>query len=255
MEMKFVIVEDEKIAADRLNKLLKAIRPGWQFVERLDSIEDSVSFFSGSPDIDLIFMDIQLSDGLCFEVFKQINIEIPVIFTTAYNQYAIEAFQVNSIDYLLKPIDPDKLEHAIMKFEKNQGKQTPGVIDHNILNAMLQKMNQSYKERFVIKVGEHIKIVNIEDVNFFFSEDKVTYLMTNEGRRLILDHTLDKIEEMIDPSVFYRINRKFIVNEKAIKDIIAYTNSRLRLDLAYGKEFDTIVARERVQDFKSWLDK
>ncbi len=250
-----LIIEDERIAADRLEKLVKEIRPDWRFLKRVDSIEDAVMFLKeNSPD--LIFIDIQLSDGVSFEIFNQVNVDTPLIFTTAYNEYAIKAFKVNSVDYLLKPVDPAELLVAIEKFENSRQPQTGNVpIDQQVLSSLLSSMNKSYKERFVIKIGEHIKMVNTTDVLYFFSQDKVTYLVAKDGRKYVLDFALDKVEEIISPEVFFRINRKFIVHEQSIKDIVAFSNSRLKLFLEHGDGLDTIVARERVQGFKSWLDK
>ncbi len=255
--MKALIIEDEKIAADRLKGLIKDLRPEWEFMNRVDSIEDSVKVLQNeSPD--LIFIDIQLSDGISFEIFNQIHVETPLIFTTAYNEYAIKAFKVNSVDYLLKPVDKKELLSAIEKFENanNKGSEPVSVqLDPNILSSLLTTMTKSYKERFVIKIGEHIKVVNTTDAFYFFSQDKVTYLVANDGRRYVLDFALDKVEEMVSPEQFFRINRKFIVHEQAIDDIVSFSNSRLKLFLKHGEGHDTIVARERVQDFKGWLDK
>lgn len=255
--MKALIIEDEKIAADRLKGLIKDLRPEWEFMNRVDSIEDSVKVLQNeSPD--LIFIDIQLSDGISFEIFNQIHVETPLIFTTAYNEYAIKAFKVNSVDYLLKPVDKKELLSAIEKFENtnNKGSESVSVqLDPNVLSSLLTTMTKSYKERFVIKIGEHIKVVNTTDAFYFFSQDKVTYLVANDGRRYVLDFALDKVEEMLSPEQFFRINRKFIVHEQAIDDIVSFSNSRLKLFLKHGEGHDTIVARERVQDFKGWLDK
>lgn len=255
--MKALIIEDEKIAADRLKGLIKDLRPDWEIMNRVDSIEDAVKTLQNeSPD--LILIDIQLSDGISFEIFNQIHVETPLIFTTAYNEYAIKAFKVNSVDYLLKPVDKKELLSAIEKFENanNKGSESVNVqLDPNVLSSLLTTMTKSYKERFVIKIGEHIKVVNTTDAFYFFSQDKVTYLVANDGRRYVLDFALDKVEEMLSPEQFFRINRKFIVHEQAIDDIVSFSNSRLKLFLKHGEGHDTIVARERVQDFKSWLDK
>ncbi|MCR9250246.1 MAG: LytTR family DNA-binding domain-containing protein [bacterium] len=255
--MKALIIEDEKIAADRLKGLIKDLRPDWEFMNRVDSIEDAVKTLQNeSPD--LILIDIQLSDGISFEIFNQIHVETPLIFTTAYNEYAIKAFKVNSVDYLLKPVDKKELLSAIEKFENanNKGSESVSVqLDPNVLSSLLTTMTKSYKERFVIKIGEHIKVVNTTDAFYFFSQDKVTYLVANDGRRYVLDFALDKVEEMLSPEQFFRINRKFIVHEQAIDDIVSFSNSRLKLFLKHGEGHDTIVARERVQDFKGWLDK
>ena len=250
-----LIIEDEKIAAERLQKLILKLRPDWKFLKRADSIETAVETLeTHKPDV--IFIDVQLSDGVSFEIFNQVQVEVPLIFTTAYNEYALKAFKVNSVDYLLKPVDEGELEGAIAQFEKTNSNSTQADVklDATVLNNLLTTMTKNYKERFVIKIGEHIKVVNTEDVLYFFSQDKITYLVAKDGRKYILEFALDKLEEMVDPNLFFRISRKYIVRGSAIKDIIAYTNSRLRLILEHGNDQDVIVARERVQDFKGWLD-
>jgi DNA-binding LytR/AlgR family response regulator len=200
-------------------------------------------------------MDIQLGDGLSFEIFEQTTIQSPIIFTTAYDEYAIKAFKVNSIDYLLKPIDESDLKGALDKFESMKlTSATPQSVLERIGTAV-QMLTKKYKERFVTKVGEHLKFIDVSDIQYFMSEDKITFCKTTDARNHILDFTMDEIEQLVDPAKFFRINRKYIVSVEAILDMISHTNSRLKIVLRSSDDHDVIVARERVQEFKAWLDR
>jgi two-component system, LytTR family, response regulator len=200
---------------------------------------------------DLIFMDIQLADGLSFEIFEQTIVKAPVIFTTAYDEYALKAFKVNSIDYLLKPIDQGELNNAIDKYiENSTSKEIPAQVFDNILHSL----TRNYKNKFVIKVGEHIKVFNIDDVQCFYSMEKYTFLQNNSGRDYAISYSLDQLEDLLDPSRFFRIGRKFIVSFSAISDTISFSNSRLKVKLLSNESDDLIVSREKVQDFKKWLE-
>ncbi|MEP2026243.1 MAG: LytTR family DNA-binding domain-containing protein [Reichenbachiella sp.] len=251
--MKVLIVEDEGIAAERLIQLLGQIDHTIEIVEHLDSVKSVVDWFQLNTSPDLAFFDIQLADGLSFEIFNQVDINCPIIFTTAYDQYAIEAFKVNSIDYLLKPMVTEDLQRALDKFNKQ--KSPTQSVDVSALMNLMQQQNKSYKERFVIKVGEHLKSVLTEDVEIFLSENKATYLLTKENKKFIVDFTLDQIQEAIDPKSFFRINRKYLIHIDGIKDIITYSNSRLKLELHHFNADDLIVSREKVALFKEWLDR
>lgn len=251
--MKVLIVEDEGIAADRLIQLLKQLDSSIDIIEHLDSVKSVIAWFASNPTPDLAFFDIQLADGLSFEIFEQIEITCPIVFTTAYDQYAIEAFKVNSIDYLLKPMMEADLKRALDKYSK-QKKPTPSV-DVSALMNLIQQQNKSYKERFVIKVGEHLKSVLTGNVEIFFSENKGTYLLDKENKKFIIDFTLDQIQEAVDPKFFFRINRKYLIHVDGIKDIITYSNSRLKLELNHFNAEDLIVSREKVTSFKEWLDR
>lgn len=252
--MKALIIEDEPQAAERLVTLLRAIQSDWQVVDILDSVTRSVSWFKTNSFCDLVFMDIQLADGLSFEIFEKANVKSPVIFTTAYNEYALKAFKVNSIDYLLKPVDRDELAAAITKFKSlTQLEGMPEKMMESISYAM-QMLTKRYKERFVVKVGEHLRSIEVSDILFFFSQEKTTFAQTMDGRKHILDFTLDQLEELLSPQRFFRVNRKYIVAVHAIQDMINYTNSRLRLVVKTCDDDDIVVARERVQEFKTWLD-
>ncbi|MEL6558010.1 MAG: LytTR family DNA-binding domain-containing protein [Bacteroidota bacterium] len=254
--MKALIVEDENLAAKRLTSLILELRPEWEVTKRTDSIEDTVEFLSNHK-VDIVFLDIQLSDGVSFEIFNRVEIKVPIVFTTAYDEYAIKAFKVNSVDYLLKPLDKNELENAILKFEDahHQEAVPQQAYDQALMQNLLKQLTTNYKERFVIKIGEHIKTVPVNHILYFISLEKVTYLIANDGKRYIVDFTLDRVEELLDPKMFYRINRKMIIHDQSIEDIVSFSNSRLKLFLAHCDNQDTIVARERVPDFKNWLDR
>jgi len=258
--MKVLIVEDEAIAAEHLQNQLLAIDGKVEVLDMLDSVKSSVRWFDKNVAPDLLFLDIQLADGLSFEIFEKTKVDCPIIFTTAYDQYAIKAFKVNSVDYLLKPIVKEELETAVEKFKaqtvlRTGSKFNATGIDHATLAKMILGNTQKYKERFVIKVGEHLKTVKIGEVDLFYSQDRTTYLKSGNNQKYLLDYTLDQIEDMVDPNLFFRINRKYVVNAECIKDIITYSNSRLKIELKNFETNDMIVARERVSEFKVWLDR
>jgi DNA-binding LytR/AlgR family response regulator len=196
-------------------------------------------------------MDIQLADGLSFEIFEQTVVKTPVIFTTAYDEYALKAFKVNSIDYLLKPVDQKELKNAIDKFKANN---SPLEIPAQVFDNILFSLTKRYKNKFVIKVGEVIKVFATEDVQCFYSMEKYTFLQNNSGRDYGISYSLDQLEELLDPSMFFRINRKFIISSSGISEIISFSNSRLHVKLNSNKSDDLIVSREKVQDFKKWLE-
>lgn len=252
--MKVLIVEDESMAAKRLTNLLLKLEPDIEILDQLDSVKTAVKWLSNNQ-ADLLFFDIQLADGLSFEILNQVNIQTPIIFTTAFDEYAIKAFKVNSIDYLLKPIDPEELKHALEKFHQNFRQPEPQQPNMTMLEQAMKMLTKQYKERFVVKIGEHIHTIPVSDTAYFFSQDKATFLVTEEKKRYIIDYTLEEVEGLIDPQDFFRINRKYLVSMRAVKDIVSYTNSRLRIILHQSDEMDAIVSRERVQDFKKWLDR
>jgi DNA-binding LytR/AlgR family response regulator len=253
--MDVLIIEDEPLAAERLASLVKGLHPDVQIHAILDSIKRSVEWISKNPSVDLIFMDIQLADGLSFEIFDKVEVTAPVIFTTAYNEYALKAFKVNSIDYILKPVDKDELALAFKKYQSLTRQQTPPDKMMESISYAMQMLTKKYKERFVIKVGEHLKYVEVGEILFFFSLEKTTFAQTKDGRKHILDFTLDQLDGLVDPARYFRINRKYIVSVDSIQDMISYTNSRLKLVLKTSDDSDVIVARERVQEFKEWLDR
>ncbi|MFK7832367.1 MAG: LytR/AlgR family response regulator transcription factor [Winogradskyella sp.] len=251
--MTTIIIEDEKPSARRLQRMLKTL--GMDAETMLHSVEESIEWFQNNAHPDLIFLDIQLSDGLSFEIFETIDINSAVIFTTAYDEYALQAFKLNSIDYLLKPIDDEDLATAVKKYKGRAPQNQAVTLDFNdIKNLLVNPIGREYKKRFSVKVGQHLKLINIEDIECIYSENKGTYAFTNEGRNYLLDATLDQLEADLEPDVFFRISRKFYVNINAIKDMVSYTNSRLQIKLNRFNEQDIIVARERVKDFKNWLE-
>lgn len=253
--MNILIIEDEIQAAQRLEKLVCELIPGAQIVATIDTVKKAVQWMNANPAPELALMDIQLADGISFQIFEQCEVKCPVIFTTAYDEYALKAFKVNSIDYILKPVDKDELHAALKKLNGlTRGESGTRRILDNIGQAV-QMLMKKYKTRFVIKVGEHLKTIEVGAVRYFYSQDKTTFCVTDENRNFVLDYTLEQLEEMLDPADFYRINRKYLVRSGAIQDIISYTNSRLRLVLKNCQDNDIIVARERVQEFKNWLDK
>jgi DNA-binding LytR/AlgR family response regulator len=198
-------------------------------------------------------MDIQLGDGLSFEIFDQVEIVCPVIFATAYDEYALKAFKVNSVDYILKPVDVDELSKALTKYEHIYN-QTPTSGRIQNIEQVVQMLSKKYKERFVIKVGEHLRTIDVKNIHYFFSQDKATFCHTQDNRNHILDFTLEQVEELVAPTDFFRVNRKFLINTASIRDMVSYTNSRLKLKLI-GNDDAVIVARERVAEFKDWLDR
>jgi len=246
--IKVWIVEDESAAARRLGKLLLDMEPDIQVLAQLESIDSVLQYQNDHPLPDLIFMDIQLADGPCFEIFRQVDIRQPVIFTTAYDQFAIEAFKVNAVDYLLKPIKVDFLRRAI---EKYQLYKPPPQIDYRALAKVMQQESSSL--RFLVRIGQRIRLVDVQDAAYFFTENKVTFVITWDGTRLPLDSTMEKLEELLDRRTFFRINRQFIIHFRSIKEMYAYSKSRVKLELSPATSNDIIVSTERSPHFKKWL--
>ncbi|TKD62573.1 LytTR family DNA-binding domain-containing protein [Flavobacterium sp. ASW18X] len=251
--MNVLIIEDEKPAARRLGRMLSELQV--EVATMLHSVEESILWFKQNPHPELIFLDIQLSDGLSFEIFDAVHVKSAVIFTTAYDEYALQAFKLNSIDYLLKPIDDEDLEKAVKKYRDFAPKKDKISIDFDDIKKLLvNPLEREYKKRFTARVGQHLKIINADEVECFYSENKGTYAATTDGRNYLLDTTLENLEDEISPKTFFRVSRKFYVNIDHIKDIVSYTNSRLQIKLKTFKEQDVIVSRERVKDFKLWLE-
>lgn len=250
--MNIIIIEDEKPAARLLQRKVEKL--GYKVDQMLHSVEESLTWFKNNNHPDLIFLDIQLSDGLSFEIFEEINIKSAIIFTTAYDEYALRAFKLNSIDYLLKPIDEEELETAISKFQNQFQQNSIHSLDFEVIRKMLiNPVQKEYKERFSIKVGNQIKVISVTEIECFYSENKGTYLHTLDNRDYLVDSSLEVVETELNPKDFFRVNRKFIIPLKAIKEIQMHTNSRLKLILPTYKEDEVIVARERVNDFKDWI--
>jgi len=249
--MKVLIIEDEKPASLRLQRMLHDIDDRVAVAATLESVEESSNWFISNPPPDLVFMDIELEDGLCFEIFENININIPVIFTTAYDEYAIRAFRVNSVDYLLKPFKEEELRKALDKFRKIHGPKKEGPV----IDKMLKQMETRRRERFLVKIGQHYRPVQVTDIHFFFIREGCAFISTGSGREYAIDFSLERLEQMLDPERFYRVNRNYLVNISSIKDILAYSSSRLKLVLeGHDRQEDVIVSRDRVADFKKWMD-
>jgi len=253
--MNVLIIEDEALAAERLLKMIVAIDSDARVLAKLESVRAVIKWFGSNSLPDLIFMDVQLADGLCFEIFDKVRIDIPVIFTTAYNEYALKAFKVNSIDYLLKPIDKTELQIAIGKYKKQTlASNSSPYIEALILNKVKSMLQNPYKMRFVVRIGEHIKAVNVDDISFIYSSEKATLIRSATGRDFALEGSIDQITGEMDPARFFRVNRKYLVSIAHVSDIIAYSGNRLKL-ITKGIESDEIiVSREKVTDFKKWLE-
>jgi DNA-binding LytR/AlgR family response regulator len=252
---KVLIIEDEKPAAEWLQQLILKLGYDIKIATVIDSVSGAADWFRQNTAPDLVFMDIQLADGLSFEIFEQVKVPCPVIFTTAYEEYAVKAFKVNSVDYLLKPIAFDELEAAFQKF-LNQAKKEETIqpVTLDLLNKVREMLRKQYKTRFIIKVGEHLKSIPVEDIQFFYSLDKATFLCTSDFKTYLIDYSLDRISEMIDEHRFFRINRKYILSNQSIADIVFYSNSRLKIKLKKSDEESIIVSRDKVPAFKEWLD-
>ena len=251
--MNVIIIEDEKPAARRLGRLLADLNV--EVSTMLHSVEEAIVWFQENDHPDLIFLDIQLSDGLSFEIFDIIEVKSAIIFTTAYDEYALQAFKLNSIDYLLKPIDDEELESAVKKFKSLKPTAQKLALDFDDIKKLLvNPLEREFKKRFTAKVGQHLKIINADEVECFYSENKGTYAATSNSRNYLLDTTLENLENELEPKIFFRVSRKFYVNINHIKDIIYYTNSRLQIKLHHFSEQEIIVSRERVKDFKLWLE-
>ncbi len=250
--MKVVIIEDEALAAEKLERYLIKCNPQTEVLARLRSINEAVSWIEDpSDEVDLFFMDIQLEDGLSFEIFDQVQVKSPVIFTTAFDEFAIDAFKVNSIDYLLKPVTFTDLSKALKKLEAMRSQFSGG----NTINAAVKNLSKKqYKDRFLVSLGNHIHSVKSEDVCCFYAEGRDAYLVTDKHKKFMVEYTLETLEELVDPKHFFRVNRSFIVNINAITDVLVYSNRRLKLTLDYKTEKEVIVSREKVAAFKQWFE-
>ena len=246
--MKVLIIEDELAAARRLKNLISKINPDIEVVDQLDSIEGVLNWLENHELPDLIFMDIHLADGSSFEIFNHVKIEKPVIFTTAYDVYAIQAFQVNAVDYILKPIKEENLKAALEKYNKFH-KETK--INYQRVVESLQQTSD--EKRFMIRLGHSIRLVEMKEVAYFYTKDKITFLITKKGKRYPIDQSLEKLDEMANPKKFFRINRQFIINLEAIREMLTYSKSRVKVELNPPCDLETIVSTERSPLFKKWL--
>jgi DNA-binding LytR/AlgR family response regulator len=254
--MNVVIIEDEHLTAERIATLLRQIDPAIEIKAIIDSVKRSVEWFSSSEAPDLVFMDIQLADGLSFDIFDHLSIEVPVIFITAYQEYAIRAFKVNSVDYLLKPVSEEDLRGAIDKYRRyhNQELSLP-LIGGDLLQSIRDMISRPYKNRFMVRVGDHIRTVDVEQILYFYSLQKGTYLHSSDKHNYVVDYTLGNLEELLDPRVFHRINRKYLITHRAIRDMITLSSGKLKVKLQHAEDEDIYISRDRISTFKAWLDR
>ncbi|HLP96623.1 MAG TPA: LytTR family DNA-binding domain-containing protein [Saprospiraceae bacterium] len=256
--MNILIVEDEELAVKKLTKILQDQKHDIEIVGVTDSIADSVQWLRTNPVPDLILMDIELADGQSFEIFNQVEVKSAVIFTTSYDEYALKAFKVNSIDYLLKPIQPDELATALDKFVKLQGQALPqaAVNMEQLIEALHQKLQPKvYRQRFLVKHANKMLSVEVGDIAYFYSDGRVNFFKTNDNRRIMIDYTLDELEDMLDPAQFFRINRAFYISIPCVERIDDYFGNRLILSLKPQNDKEALVSREKVSDFKRWMGK
>ncbi|MDX2248070.1 MAG: LytTR family DNA-binding domain-containing protein [Bacteroidia bacterium] len=253
--MKILIIEDELNASQRLEKMIAEISPESEIVAVLDSVEAAVEWFRSHPHPDLILLDIHLADGSSFEIFSEVEVKVPIIFTTAYDEYAVKAFKVNSVDYLLKPVKKEELSSSLEKFRQiyDKNKLILENLDYTKLAAALEKNRTEYPQRMVIRYGQHIKAIEITEAAYFYVDSRVTFMKTHGGKSYPMDYNLDQLEAMLDPKKFFRINRKFIINISAIDQMYTYSKSRVKINLNPPVDDDTIVSSERAATFKRWL--
>lgn len=254
--LKVLIVEDETPAAEKLERYLKKYNPAIRIVEKLAGVQETVTWLrEHQTEIDIIFMDIQLHDGKSFQIFQHIKITKPVIFITAYDEFALDAFKVKGIDYLLKPITFTDLSNSLQKLEflSTQWRWDESKSEQ-ITRSLGESQGKNFKTRFMVKLGDHIRSITADQISLFFADGRDVYLVTHQLRKFIIDYTLESLEEILDPHLFYRLNRSYILNIGAIQDVIVFSNSRLKItpNIAWGHEI--IVSREKVGDFKEWFD-
>ncbi len=247
---KYIIIEDEEPAFNRLKKMIGEIDSQLVFLENLGSVKATVEWLQNNPQPDLIFMDIQLSDGKSFEIFKQVKVTSPIIFITAFDQFALEAFKVNSVDYILKPIKKEELAASIEKFN---ARKIPINFDFNQLLQMMQQPKTQYKERFAVKFGEHLRTIETNDIAYFYTENRVNFFVTFDTKRYVNDFNLDELEALLPPKSFFRINRQFIISIKSIAEMLTYSKSRVLVKLNPPSKLESLVSTERSSEFKSWL--
>lgn len=252
--MNVLIIEDEPHAGKRLKRVGKDVMPGAFFHGPVESIVEAVEWLKENPAPDLLLVDIHLADGLSFEIFSQVEVKAPVIFTTAYDQYAIRAFKFNSIDYLLKPVESEALATAYQKFKDSGFNHPQAQLGSDWPNQLALDVQHAFKKRFVLKVGDKLRTVDTVDVNYAYSENKATYLVDTQGKSHLTDYTLDQLEELFNPSEFFRLNRKYISRYAVMVNILSYSNSRLRVEIEGCHDQDIVLSRDKAKAFKIWLD-
>ena len=251
--MRILIIEDEPKAASRLNRMVTELAPDMEVIAMLDSVEGSLTWLAGNEAPDLILMDIQLADGSSFEIFDHHVVDSPVIFTTAYDEYALKAFKHNSIDYLLKPIKREELTLALNKFQRLHKQHKNSDIDYNQLANQIQIDKPSYQKRILIRYAQTLKAVEIADAAYFYIESRITFMRTFDGKNYPVDYNLDQLEGILNPALFFRINRKYIIHVKAIAEMYTWSKSRVKIILNPTNEMEALVSSERSASFKKWL--
>jgi len=251
--MKILIVEDESINASRLKRLLEELEPNCEILGIIDTVVDTVAWLNSNPTPDLITMDIRLADGLSFAIFDEVNITCPVIFTTAYDEYAIRAFKVNSIDYLMKPIEKNELEHALTKFKSLNTTETNYTNITGILKELIQK--PVFRMRFLVTYRDGYKSVDVSEIDFIYSEFKTSNLFLKSGVIISIPQTMEELEQELDPNIFFRANRQFFIRAESIKSITNYFNAKLKIQLKRDPEREVIISREKTPLFKQWMDR
>lgn len=255
LSLNVLIVEDETPAVEKLERYLQRYSDSIKVAGTCDSVESAVSWLSEKQsEVDLIFMDIQLKDGVSFNIFKGVDVRKPVIFITAYNEYALEAFKVNSIDYLLKPVTFEDLSQSLQKLERLRDQLVVNDSKLEKIKSLAENTVKTYKNRFMVKVGDHIRSVTSDQILFFFADGRDVYLVTQQMRKFIIDFTLEALEDVLEPKAFFRVNRTYILNIHYIHDVIMYSNSRLKVATQPPWDKEIIVSREKVGEFKEWFD-
>jgi DNA-binding LytR/AlgR family response regulator len=252
--MKALIIEDEEIAAERLAAMVKSSGFEIEIVGVIDSVKNAVKYLSSNPLPDLMFLDIHLGDGISFQIFDKIKVTSPIIFTTAFDEYAIQAFKLRSIDYLLKPVRQQELIQAIEKFKSWKGSEASPTVDLTALYELIQKKEPEFKTRFSITIGQKIKTVNLEEVSFFFAEGNIVFLVTKSNQQFPIDYSLENLQKQLNPKDFFRINRQFLVRLDAIENVHIYPKSKLKLSLTPAVKEEVFVSVDKVVKFKEWLE-
>lgn len=254
--MNILIVEDEELAVKKLQKTLAAVDDKAVVLASTDSIKSTVEWLQENPQPDLILMDIELADGQSFEIFNLVDVKSPVIFTTSYDEYALKAFKVNSVDYLLKPIQKDELQAALTKYKKLQSNARPDISIDSLVKELQQKLQpKEYRKRFLVKHGQKLVSVEVEDIAYFYSDGRLNFFKTKDNKKFVVDYTMDELEDMLDPERYFRISRSFYVSVNSIDKIDDYFGNRLILSLLPEVDKEALVSREKVTEFKKWMGK
>ncbi|MFC2138628.1 LytR/AlgR family response regulator transcription factor [Bacteroidota bacterium] len=254
--IKALLVEDEVLAANRLQKMLQEIDPGIEILEILDSVESTVNWIKNNPSPDLLFLDIQLADGRSFDIFEHVKVQSPVIFTTAYDEFAINAFKLNSIDYLLKPIKIEELEESINKYKSIKEYFSESDLQTKIFSVLsnIKDETKSFKNRFLVNKGDSLIPVSADEIAYFYAEDKENFLTTFAGQKYFVNYSLDTLEEMLDPTIFFRVNRQFILAAKSISKVHNYFNYKLKVEVKPLIDKEIVISRAKTGEFKNWLN-